>query len=66
MRAGRELDEELLQAIKEAIRSALSSRHVPHIICQVKNIPVSDRYMGCDEDCNDAESSILQMERNLK
>jgi acetoacetyl-CoA synthetase len=39
LREGRGLDEALVRTMKEAIRSALSARHVPNEILQVQSIP---------------------------
>ncbi len=42
MRAGQKLDPQFEEAIRAAIRSALSRRHVPAYIFEVKEIPVSN------------------------
>ncbi len=41
MRTGNKLDPTFEEAIRAAIRSALSSRHVPAYIFEVKELPVS-------------------------
>lgn len=41
MRKGAKFDQELMRRIKTAIRTSLSSRHVPEVIVEVKDIPVS-------------------------
>lgn len=40
MRPGVKLDDDLIRRIKEAIRKALSARHVPSYIFEVADIPV--------------------------
>ncbi|KAJ7646856.1 acetoacetyl-CoA synthetase [Roridomyces roridus] len=39
MREGRKLDDKLVREIKDAIRKALSTRHVPAFVLQVEDIP---------------------------
>ena len=41
MRPGRKFTKELVLDIKTAVRIGLSARHVPDIITEVKDIPVS-------------------------
>lgn len=41
MRPGREFTPELVRRVKEAIRRALSARHVPKYVFQTPEIPVS-------------------------
>lgn len=43
MKSSYTLTEELRTTVKVAIRNALSARHVPSLIVQVDDIPVSDR-----------------------
>lgn len=40
MRPGREFSRDLVQRVREAIRKALSARHVPKYIFETKEIPV--------------------------
>ena len=44
MRAGHKLDPPFEEAIRTAIRAALSSRHVPAYIFEVDELPVSKTY----------------------
>ena len=47
MRAGHKLDQPFEQVIRTAIREALSARHVPAHIFEVKDIPVSSSSLAC-------------------
>lgn len=47
MRAGHKLDQPFEQVIRTAIREALSARHVPAHIFEVKDIPVSPSSLAC-------------------
>lgn len=41
MRPGHKFNEDLVKRMKEAIRKALSARHVPAYIFEIEDIPVS-------------------------
>lgn len=55
MRPGHQLSDSLSNSIREAIRKALSARHVPAYIFEIQEIPVSDQ----PNYCTDLESNLL-------
>ena len=58
MRVGHKLDAPFEEAIRAAIKTALSVRHVPAHIFEVKEIPVSPTAWPCHEDADTIPISI--------